>query len=444
MTARLITDKDLSLIRRYDKRNDELRASTLDEAGPAHIEAFLSVLKAVTKEETCQYVLSLLIQLLQENPLRAKLFHQQSEQHLATAPEPFTVFLRLLMREDWTTQEMAAKVLTAVIDSRPKKSSAFANGILSVDTTPSMSAAYGGPDPAEPHISTLIDWLVSQFRRPSNASKSVPMATSCLAALLKERGSRQLFFRAGGVQVLPPLLKASNSPTNSQLLYELCLCTWQMTFVKQAAEIMGKSGIVKALVQVARTAQKEKVFRVAVLSLRNLLNYSEFGLATDMVAEGLPKIVATRQMQTWGDEDIVEMLNFLDEKLREGIQSLSSFDFYKKEIVSGSLDWSPMHTSEKFWKENIDKFEEKDFQILRLLLKLIESSREAKTVAVGCGDIGMFITYHSQGRYIVNDLRGKELVMRHMANPDPEVQKQALLCVQKLMLTKEKLEFLGA
>ncbi len=68
---------------------------------------------------------------------------------------------------------------------------------------------------------------------------------------------------------------------------------------------------------------------------------------------------------------------------------------------------------------------------------------QAKTVAVGCSDIGMFITYHSQGRYIVNDLRGKELVMRQMANPDAGVQKQALLCVQKLMLTKEKLEFLG-
>ncbi len=88
-TARLISDTDLSLIRRYDKRAVELRASMLDEvghgviilsnfflharmirslcaqAGPAHIEAFLSVLKAVTKEETVNYVLAVLVQLLQ-------------------------------------------------------------------------------------------------------------------------------------------------------------------------------------------------------------------------------------------------------------------------------------------------------------------------------------------------------------------------------------------
>ena len=108
---------------------------------------------------------------------RARLFHQQSDQHLASAPDPYTVFLRcvviggrisrhvafarshafglpcacrLLVREDWSTQEISAKLLTAVIDSRPKKSSAFANGILSADATPSTAATYGTPDPAEP------------------------------------------------------------------------------------------------------------------------------------------------------------------------------------------------------------------------------------------------------------------------------------------------------
>ena len=31
---------------------------------------------------------------LAENPARAKYFHQQSEQHLAAVPDPYTVFLR--------------------------------------------------------------------------------------------------------------------------------------------------------------------------------------------------------------------------------------------------------------------------------------------------------------------------------------------------------------
>ena len=42
------------------------------------------------------------------------------------------------------------------------------------------------------------------------------------------------------------------------------------------------------------------------------------------------------------------------------------------------------------------------------------------------------------------DLRGKELAMRLMMHPDAEVQKQALLCVQKILLAKDKVAFLNS
>ena len=99
-------------------------------------------------------------------------------------------------------------------------------------------------------------------------------------------------------------------------------------------------------------------------------------MAADMVEAGLPKIVATRQLQTWGDEDIMEMLSYLEDKLKDGIKGMSNFDLYRKEVLSGSLDSGPMHSSDVFWRENVEKFEEKDFMVLRALLKLIESSRE--------------------------------------------------------------------
>lgn len=69
------------------------------------------------------------------------------------------------------------------------------------------------------------------------------------------------------------------------------------------------------------------------------------------------------------------MLDEIAEMLREQAVHLSSWDKYKKEVLSGSLDWTPMHTSELFWRQNVEKFEEKDFQLLRVLLKLLESSR---------------------------------------------------------------------
>ncbi len=91
--------------------------------------------------------------------------------------------------------------------------------------------------------------------------------------------------------------------------------------------------------------------------------------------------MATRQQQSWGDEDIVETLGFVDERLKEGIVVLSNFEKYKKEVMSGQLEWSPMHTSELFWRQNVEKFEERDFAVLRALLKLIELSRDVSGCA---------------------------------------------------------------
>lgn len=56
-------------------------------------------------------------------------------------------------------------------------------------------------------------------------------------------------------------------------------------------------GIVKGLVDVVKTAQKEKVVRVGLLSLRNLLADGDAIMASDMVDAGLAKAVASRAMQ---------------------------------------------------------------------------------------------------------------------------------------------------
>jgi V-type H+-transporting ATPase subunit H len=44
---------------------------------------------------------------------------------------------------------------------------------------------------------------------------------------------------------------------------------------------------------------------------------------------------------------------------------------------------------------------------------------------------------------VVNELRGKELVMRLMMHPDPAVQREALGAVQKILLSRDKADFLA-
>lgn len=63
-------------------------------------------------------------------------------------------------------------------------------------------------------------------------------------------------------------------------------------------------------------------------------------------------------------QDLLEALNQLEDGLKDNIKKLSSFDKYKQEVLLGHLDWSPMHKDPVFWRENINNFEENDFQVL--------------------------------------------------------------------------------
>jgi hypothetical protein len=57
---------------------------------------------------------------------------------------------------------------------------------------------------------------------------------------------------------------------------------------------------VRGLVDIVKTAQKEKVVRVGLLALRNLLAGGDPIVASDMVDAGLSKAVASRAMQVCG------------------------------------------------------------------------------------------------------------------------------------------------
>jgi V-type H+-transporting ATPase subunit H len=103
----------------------------------------------------------------------------------------------------------------------------------------------------------------------------------------------------------------------------------------------------------------------------------------------------------------------------------STFDMYKKEVMSGKLQWSPVHKSEKFWKENAAHFEDNNNELLVYVIfadfllhsdssfcvcvcvciyvrsrlkKILESGAESTTISVACFDIGEFARVHPRGR----------------------------------------------
>ncbi len=101
-----------------------------------------------------------------------------------------------------------------------------------------------------------------------------------------------------------------------------------------------------------------------------------------------------------------------------------------------------MHKDPAFWRENINKFEDNDFQVLRILITILDTSGDSRALAVACYDISQFIQYHPAGRGIVTDLKAKERVIKLMDHESSEVRKNALLCVQKLLLSAKYVSYL--
>lgn len=140
----------------------------------------------------------------------------------------------------------------------------------------------------------------------------------------------------------------------------------------------------------------------------------------------------------------MDALNQLEGGLKDNIKKLSSYDKYKQEVLLGSLDWSPMHKDPLFWKENINCFEENGFQILRVLMTILDTSNDSRTLAVACYDLSQFIQCHPAGRVIAADLKAKERVMKLLNHGTAEVTKNALLCIQRLFLGAKYASFLQA
>ena len=73
----------------------------------------------------------------------------------------------------------------------------------------------------------------------------------------------------------------------------------------------------------------------------------------------------------------MEALNQLEEGLKDNIKQMSSFEKYKQEVLLGHLDWSPVHKDSFFWRDNINSFEENDFQVVSSIFFLARPADQA-------------------------------------------------------------------
>jgi len=155
-----------------------------------------------------------------------------------------------------------------------------------------------------------------------------------------------------------------------------------------------------------------------------------------MIGNHVHKVIATLVSRKWKDPNLVMPdLLFVQSHLEHVLNELSSFEVYKAELKSGELQRSPVH-SEKFWSEHYLLFEEDNFLLIHELVALLQPRSSEVTLEMACFDLGEFARCHPDGRRVLRNPKvgAKERLMALMSSKNPKVAKQALLCVQKLMV----------
>jgi len=319
---------------------------------------------------------------------------------------PYPAFIRLLNRweKDWYISKLTIAILAR---------------LLARD-----------PIPTAENVVPTVKWVIEQLRKGN--ALDVHVATSALQILLQKDAFRVVLFKEGGFTLLVGLLEQQQQ--NLQVLYETIYCLWLLSYNQGIAMEAGNSKLVSTVVDVLKAVSKEKIVRLCISTLRNLLDKPRNNEA--MIESGFMRMLVILSNKKWGDEDIVEDLKTLSEALAKNMVVMSTFDTYKTEINSGRLEWSPVHKSEKFWRENSNHFEDNDNQLLLTLHEMLRStSTSAQNLSIACFDLGEFARYHSRGRVILQRLGIKLDIMRLMTHENPEVKKESLYAIQKMMVT---------
>ncbi|CAD5229129.1 unnamed protein product [Bursaphelenchus okinawaensis] len=414
LRSQLIPQDDYNFITAYENcKTKQERDDLLARDPNTSAKCFITLITDVAKDQLIRYVLTMLDDLLQEDRTRVDIFHSYAKKQKRTI---WSWFQSLLTRQDSFIANQTASVFAKF-------------------------ACFGEERMEGKELSYYFSILKEGVRNQSN--EYINTSVRCLQMLLRIDEYREEFVKTDGVSYI---MSALSGKTNFQLQYQLVFCVWCLTFNPEIANHIQSSGIIQVLGDILSECSKEKVIRIILATFRNLLEKID---DRELVRESALQMVQCKTLKTlelmdakkFDDPDLQEDIEFLMERLHMSVQDLSSFDEYCTELRSGRLQWSPVHKSEKFWRENAQRFNEKNFELIKQLISILEKSKDALVLCVAAHDVGEYVRHYPRGKNVIEQNHGKQAVMKLLSAEDPNVRYHALLAVQKLMV--HNWEYLG-
>jgi V-type H+-transporting ATPase subunit H len=185
-------------------------------------------------------------------------------------------------------------------------------------------------------------------------------------------------------------------------------------------------------VQLLRISPKEKISRLLLSTLYNLLSTNRNSLLPAAVLARLPSLLQNVRSKHVTDPDLIDDLNNLIEMLEDYTATQTTFDEYAAELRAGHLRWSPPHRSTVFWAENARRIlGENQGELPRLLASIMAKDWEndKQVLAIGCNDVACLVKEVPEKRPLLEKIGLKARVMELMQDANEQVRWESLRAV---------------
>ena len=203
----MISEDDYRFITEFISADNDGKDRVLQDHRAQCAKTFLSLLEHISKDQTIQYILTMMDDMLQEDKSRVEIYREYAKKKRENVWSPF---LNLLNRPDGFIQNMTARIIAKL--------------------------ACWSRDPMDgTDLNFYLTWLKDQLLTSSN--EFIQTTARCLQMMLRLEKYRLAFADMGGVATLATVLSGR---VNFQIQYQLAFCLWVMTFSPNLVEQMNK------------------------------------------------------------------------------------------------------------------------------------------------------------------------------------------------------------
>jgi len=444
--AKTLDENDLKKIRSIDKVRKEQRKQAIE----GDVQSYTGLLlgsgenrsifeSALKRTDIVQYMLVLTGDLIDDVPALATA--------LIKHEQPFQPFLPLLKQSSNSEDPIPllasytlASLLSEAVVAHPKSSPEIDEALSKLYSYIATLSTTSDPelqDIAVQEYSAVLRTVKTREQFWKQRSETLGPLFDTLRKATGGRDSDSTVYNGNSVAASVRSLAQSNiklSGVSLKLLYHILLVVWQLSF---EGALVGKGldedhDIVPLYTQLLRVSPTEKIIRLLLGTLNNLLSANRSTLMPAALSARLPSVLTNLKSRNLTDPDLVEDLDNLSSIMEEYTKTQTTFDEYAAEVQSGHLRWSPPHRDASFWRENAQKIIEEDKgalckRLVEILSKDWQSDKQV--LAIGCNDVASLVKECPAKRQQLEKLGLKARVMSLMQDENEAVRWESLRAV---------------